>query len=192
MRFSTLFEILKEVRKSVSQRRYNENLNKFEDLEKVNPASFDDDVADRIETYLNHREKFYSRSFAEIVNYKDDLINRHLEEHPETYKNFRNRYFNEGIADIVKKVYESNKILEYRNELIQHYDPIYQDPIAGSMLDFRTHFFSPVKKFFGYTFDTFSFNIVFVWILTVFLYVILYFDLVRKLVRISDILKRRK
>jgi hypothetical protein len=192
IRFKALFKLKKEAKKIRNSGRIPEIPNKFEDLDKLNAGSFNNEVADEIEKYLDQREKFYSRSFAEIVQYKDNLINRHLEMHPETYKKYRDWYFNESVADIAKKVYESNKILEYRNELIQHYDPIYQDPVVKGKLDFRSHFFSPTKQFMGKYFDTFCFNIVVVWILTLMLYVTLYFDLLKKLVSISETLKRRK
>jgi ABC-type multidrug transport system ATPase subunit len=192
IRFKALFKLKKEAKKIRNSGRIPEIPNKFEDLDKLNAGSFNNEVADEIEKYLDQREKFYSRSFAEIVQYKDNLINRHLEKHPETYKKYRDWYFNESVADIAKKVYESNKILEYRNELIQHYDPIYQDPVVKGKLDFRSHFFSPTKQFMGKYFDTFCFNIVVVWILTLMLYVTLYFDLLKKLVSISETLKRRK
>lgn len=192
VRFSVLYHLKKEIEKTKRIRRQKVYPNKFDELDKLNAASFNNEIADKIETYLDRRERFYSGSFAEIVQLKDNLINLHLEKHPESYKNYRDWYSNEGIADIVKKVYESNKILEYRNELIQHYDPIYQDPVVKGNLDFRSHFFSPSKQFLGRLFDTYYFNITVVWILTVMLYFTLYFNLLKKLVSISETLKRRK
>jgi len=192
VRFSVLFNIKKEIGKTKKIKRQREYPNKFDELDKLNSASFNNEIAEKTETYLDRRERFYSRSFAEIVQLKDNLINLHLEKHPESYKNYRDWYFNEGIADIVKKVYESNKILEYRNELIQHYDPIYQDPVVEGNLDFRSHFFSPSKQFLGRLFNTYYFNIAVVWILTLIFYFILYYNLLKKLVSISETLKRRR
>ena len=192
VRFSVLFNLKKEIEKTKKIKRQREYPNKFDELDKLNSTSFNIEIAEKIETYLDRRERFYSRSFAEIVQLKDNLINLHLEKHPESYKNYRDWYFNEGIADIIKKVYESNKILEYRNELIQHYDPIYQNPVVEGNLDFRSHFFSPSKQFLGRLFDTYYFNIAVVWILTLIFYFILYYNLLKKLVSISETLKRRR
>ncbi len=192
LRFKVLYDLKKEIEKTRRTRRRTSYPNEFDELDKLKSGSFNNEIADKIETYLDHREKFYSRSFAEIVQLKDNLINLHLEKHPEAYKRFRDWYHNEGIADIVKKVYESNKILEYRNELVQHYDPVYQDPVVKGNFDFRSHFYSPYKHFMGKYYNTFNFNILVVWILTVILYVILYYNLLRKLLTISEILKRRK
>ena len=192
VRFSFLYGLRKKYHTIRRTRKQQEIPNEFEELDKLSPASFNSELADKIAEFLDQRERFYSMSFSEIVNFKDAKINLYLEERPETYKRYRNMYFNEGIADIIKKVYESNKILEYRQELIQHYDPIYQDPTVKGYLDFRSHFFSPTKYFMGKYFDTFYFNIVVVWILTLILYIFLYFDLLKKLISISDILKRHK
>jgi hypothetical protein len=98
----------------------------------------------------------------------------------------RDQYHNEGISDIVRKVYEKNKILEYDHHLVQHYDPIYQDPDVPDAFTLRTHYLSPVKPFLGKTYDTFWYNMTVIWILTVFLYAALYFEWLRKLIGLTQ------
>ncbi len=190
--FKSVLGIVKPPADIRNSRRKEEPSNKFDDLDKITPALYNQDIGDEIENYLNQREKFYSKLFALAVNIKDSKINYYVENRPGVYKKFRDEYFNEGIADIVKKVYESNKILEYRDELVQHYDPIYEDPVINGNFDFRSHFFSPKKYFFGRYFDTYKFNITFVWLLTIILYITLYFNLLGKTMTLSDRLKRKK
>jgi hypothetical protein len=74
---------------------------------------------------------------------------------------------------------------------VQHYDPIYQDPIPVSPISIRTHFYSPVKPFLGKTFDTYWFNIAVVWILTLLFYVVLYYDGLKKLLTFSERFKKK-
>jgi ABC-type multidrug transport system ATPase subunit/uncharacterized tellurite resistance protein B-like protein len=163
---------------------------KFDALEKLNAESFNRGISRKVYNYLNELDEYYSKIFSRADKIKQKIINTNLENKPEVYYRFRDNYHNEAVADIVKKVYETNKILEFRHELIQHYDPIYQDPVVKGKLDFRSHFFSPKKYIMGKYYDTYWFNICVVWILTIIFYITLYFDLLKKLISLSDRLKR--
>ena len=164
---------------------------KFDALEKLNASSFNRGISRKVYNYLNELDKYYSNVFSRADKLKQKIINKNLETKPDVYYRFRDNYHNEAVADIVKKVYETNKILEFRHELIQHFDPIYQDPVVKGKLDFRSHFFSPKKHFMGKYYDTYWFNICVVCILTIIFYITLYYDLLKKLITLSDRLKRR-
>ena len=79
--------------------------------------------------------------------------------------------------------------MEYKGELYQQIDPIYLDPSSDAPIGVRSHFFAPRKNFLGRYYDTYSFNIAFIWFMTILLYLALYFDLLGKLVR-SRLFKR--
>ncbi|UCH14049.1 MAG: ATP-binding cassette domain-containing protein [Bacteroidales bacterium] len=164
---------------------------KFEALDKLNETSFNRGVSRKVNIYLNELDDYYSLDFSRADRIKQKIINKNLENKPDVYYRFRDNYHNEAVSDIVKKVYETNKVLEFRNELIQHYDPVYKDPVVKGKLDFRSHFFSPKKHFWGKYYDTYWFNICVVWILTIIFYIILYFELLKKLITLSDRLKRK-
>jgi len=70
--------------------------------------------------------------------------------------------------------------------LIQKIAPVFLDPQPSSKIDFRSHFFPPVKHLFGKKFDTYRFNMSFIWILTLMLYITLYYDVLRKLINFSS------
>ncbi|MBN2764305.1 MAG: hypothetical protein JXR41_14520, partial [Bacteroidales bacterium] len=129
--------------------------------------------------------------FQLVSHQKENYINFWMENNPDGYTLLRDNYHNEGVSDIVRKVYEKNKILEFNQQLVQHYDPIYQDPIPASPVSIRTHFYSPAKPFLGKTFDTYWFNITIVWILTLLFYVILYFDGLKKLLTFTERFKKK-
>ena len=44
----------------------------------------------------------------------------------------------------------------------------------------RAHFYAPVKKIGSLHIDTFYFNLIFIWIITIIAYFLLYFDTLRK------------
>jgi hypothetical protein len=67
--------------------------------------------------------------------------------------------------------------MEKDNKLIQRADPIYLESDG-----FRSHFYAPNKKLFGYSFDTFWANIMVLWFMSIALIVTLYFDFFRKMI----------
>jgi DNA-dependent RNA polymerase auxiliary subunit epsilon len=111
---------------------------------------------------------------------------------PESYYYTRNAYHNESVADQVKKVFEKNQILEYNNEFIQQIDPIFLDPQPDNFFGFRSHFFAPRKYFAGQYWNTYWFNLVFVWALTLFFYVTLYFNALKRLLDLPEKFQRKK
>ena len=109
----------------------------------------------------------------------------HLENQKQKYYSYLDMFHNESVADQVRKIYERKKIIEYRGRLIRKIDPVFMDPEPGSFVGIRSHFFAPRKYFMGKYYETYSFNIAVIWVLTMALYVSLYFDLLKKLVNLS-------
>jgi hypothetical protein len=93
------------------------------------------------------------------------------------------KYENKAVKNTVENASELNRIIEWKGRLIQKYYPIYfQDHHPRNLLDFQAPFFSPTKHFMGMIFDTFYFNLSVIWVMTIILYVALYFDGLKKLV----------
>ena len=84
---------------------------------------------------------------------------------------------------------EPVRIIEYQGHLIQKIDPIYLDPESNN--PFGAHFYSPSKKIFGTYYKTFYVNIIVIWCMSLLLYFILYFRLLRKLLDITENLSNR-
>ncbi|MBN1951321.1 MAG: ATP-binding cassette domain-containing protein [Bacteroidales bacterium] len=172
----------------------------FFDLDKISPDNFSLEECKLFETYLEALKNFYSNLFREANLYRMNMVGKatgDFETDPKkrtakkkAYHDKFNDYYNEGIADILKKVYEKNKILVYENQFIQHIDPIYEYPVPEHKLSFRSHLYAPKKHFWGQYFETYWFNMVVIWILTTLLYVMLYFDVLRRLLSIRIPIKR--
>jgi len=169
----------------------NQEVAPFENLDKLSPESFNKITAKKVYDYLKELDKYYGDKFQRVSTQKENYINFWMENNPDGYTLLRDNFHNEGVSDIVRKVYEKNKILEFKQELVQHYDPIYQDPVPASPISIRTHFYSPVKPLLGKTYDTYWFNITVVWILTLLLYVVLYYDGLKKLLNFSERFKKK-
>jgi len=152
----------------------------FKSLDQLHPESFNEEVAANAKAYIGQLKDHY----RDIFNQADNTINRFLSENirnnKERFNAIKDAYYNESITDIVRKTFDKNKILRDGDKLIQVVDPIYQVPEPDNAVSFRTHFFAPQKHFAGTFFDTLWFNISVVWLLTILLYVVLYFDWLKK------------
>lgn len=86
-----------------------------------------------------------------------------------------NDYENENLGNMLKNKSEEKKIIEFEGELIQKIDPIFKN---GEGL--RAHFFAPNKKLFGTRLSTFVVNTIVIWLMTIGLFILLYFDFFAK------------
>lgn len=151
-------------------------------------AQYTPEFDQKLEAYFTAYKKFYQDAYNKAVAYREKLIYNRENEKGSNYNlnEYKNRYFNESLADLVTNVSEKERIIEYEGQLVQQINPIYLDPKPNSALDYRAHFFAPVKNLFGSMISTFWFNILVIWIMTVVLYVTLYFEWLKKLVNSFD------
>jgi hypothetical protein len=152
----------------------------FEHPDKITPDNFSHQLADDINKYLDRLLDYYQNQFYKANTIKEEFLTANISANREKFERIKDDYFNESIEDIVRKVFDKNKILREDNHLIQMVDPIYQRPEPKNYFDFRSHFFAPSKYFAGHYYETLWFNIAVVWVLTILLYVVLYFDLFKK------------
>ena len=152
----------------------------FKYLDKLNAIDFNEQIYSKTLDYIDQLNELYGSIFLNANTKREQMTQYLLENQKELYNSLKDDYFNETVSDIVRKTFDKNKILRDGDKLIQIIDPIYQMPEPEGILSFRTHFFAPSKYFAGRYWDTLWFNIASVWFLTICLYFVLYFDLVRK------------
>ena len=109
---------------------------------------------------------------------------------PQLYEAKRAAYHNESVSDLALKVFEKNKILQFRDELVQQYDPVYRDVVPRYALDIRAHFLAPRKHFLGHFFDTYKFNLAVIWVMSLALYLMLQLEVLTILGRIFSAARR--
>jgi hypothetical protein len=139
---------------------------------------------DSIRQQIISIKEYYSTKFSEANTQKDNFISK-LMNNKETEKIFLDRkrdYYNQSLADLVKRVDSKKRIIEYQGNLIQILDPVFLLPTPTSNpWDYRTHFYAPQKRFMNSLFDTFYFNLSVIWVMTFILYIMLYFDFLKRL-----------
>jgi ABC-type multidrug transport system ATPase subunit len=171
---SDLLLISNEIRKEQNlhpeiKSDYNFNLTP----EKINPEM----VRAALE-YIELVRKYNVRKYNVANNGRDGLIIKFESENREAFQRLKNEYFNTSLEESVTAKNDPQKIIEYKGELIQKFDPVYLDPEHKFI---KAHFYSPTKQLFGRYIDTYAINVAIIWIMTILLYLILYFRLLKKL-----------
>ena len=103
------------------------------------------------------------------------------------FNEWRNRYVSEAVSNAVKNMSSADRIVEYQGRLIQKIFPIYVDEHRSlQFLDFSASLYQPTKHFAGAHFDTLYFNIAVMWSMTVFLFITLYFDILKRFIKLLE------
>jgi hypothetical protein len=150
----------------------------FTGSDSLTPELFTVDIGDRAVAWLNAADKEYRR----LSNAADMKLDNYVSKNKEALDIMYDDYHNDKLEEIVRKIYEKNKMLVYNDRLIQNVDLIYLEPAPEGPLRFRTHFMAPVKNFMGLKIDTYTFNIVLVLLFTLILYVLLYFNVLKRII----------
>jgi len=153
------------------------------------PEAFSESHIAKATKFLSELKRHYINQFSIANREKERHLGKLMKDRRSVYFSMLDKYHNESVSDHVKKIYEKNQIIEYEGRLYQQIDPIFLNP-APDGLGIRSHFYAPRKYFMGRYFDTFNFNMGFIWFLTLVLYAVLYYDLVGKLVN-SRLFRRR-
>jgi len=159
---------------------------KFAEIDNLNPKAFSETTCAKALLYLKEITAFYDKEYADACESKRVLKEKYLKQPNgiELFQYNRATYDNSTIANIVQNKNAEVCIILEDGELIERTDPIYNYPKPLFSLDFRTHFFAPVKHFAGEFYDTLLFNIAIIWSMTGALYIALYFKLFKKFLKL--------
>lgn len=166
----------------------------FLEVALLKPQTFDSTVYVKTKIFLARLRQFYSNEGAKASREKEKKIQavKDLLGGDKEYEHFRQSYQNDAIAAFVKNLDEPLRIIESQGRLIQKVYPIYKDPDPEHLIDFDAQFYLPAKHFMNAKVDTYYFNLMVIWVMSITLYVTLYFDLLRKLLtRLENLSLRR-
>jgi ABC transporter ATP-binding protein, putative len=163
----------------------------FEYLRNLQPDSVDEVALYETVGYLEALKEHYNEIFQAKNQQRDAIVNHLVATQPRLYEAKRNAYHNESITDLATKAFEKNKILLFKDELVQQYDPVYRDPVPTSALDIRSHFLAPRKHLLGHFFDTFWFDLAMIWVMSLVLYVSLHIEFLRRMGNLFSWVRRR-
>jgi ABC transport system ATP-binding/permease protein len=167
----------------------------YVNTEKVVAGKMDSATYSSTVRFVTGLKAFYNKRMLGALAKKDSLIERMTatREDEEAYKRLRETYVNKAVSDAVKNITSADRIVEYDGELVQKIYPIYMmNPRPRHYFDSSAGLYQPVKHFAGSFFDTFVFNLIVIWMMTVFLFIALYFNLLKKFIRMLEHRKYRR
>jgi ABC-type multidrug transport system ATPase subunit len=145
---------------------------------------FSDSTVSAIHSYINRVKKL---THSRAVNSKKEqtLINNDLIDRlgVKAYTTFKNKYYNKKLSDLVLNQILIQKIDEKDGRLIRKYEPAYMKPTSRFG---RAHLYAPVKIIGRFEIDTLWYNVVAIWLYSLFFYLTLRTDLLRKAMTFSE------
>lgn len=171
---------LELIRKSLQDEPFKTGVEKVDFTSPWSLQLFTPEFDATLTAYLDNFRKKYLDQYNGIVARKENDIIQLQKTSDYNVLEFKNHYYNEDMADLVKNVNTKDRILEYKGELIQQINPVFNDPKQTGLLNYRAHFFAPTKNLLGMRFDTYYFNILVIWVVTFLFYILLYFEALRK------------
>ncbi len=149
--------------------------NCLDNLNEFRSGYTDSRLLDPIESFISIIKLQSIRDLNE-GNKKLDLIIDSLG--IEHYRELRNRLTNQSLKDITTNSLEENKLIVSNSKIFRNDDPIFHLPSEQSF--FNAHFYAPYKYIGLKRIKTHTANMIIIWLMSIFLYVILYFDLLKK------------
>jgi hypothetical protein len=153
-------------------------------LASISPSKFDSSGYQKAYSFLENLKRVYIKRYNNADQKKEQIIEELINtpEKEREYDEFKDQYHNETISEIVKNISETHRIIERDGKLIQKIYPIYKDPDPDHVIDFDAQFYMPSKHFLNRNIDTFYFNTGVIWSMSLVMALLLYFDILRKII----------
>ncbi len=152
------------------------------------PARFNQVIADSAKKYLDRQRDYQTGLNNQLRNQKDQIVRKMSKEKGKGYLfSLKQNHHNKALEDLVLNIRADELYRETKNGIMQKIAPIYKKP------DFdygRAHFLSSEKRVAGISIDTLWFNLATIWLMSLFLYLALYYNWLRKLISGVGKLKR--
>jgi len=164
----------------------------FLNIDKINSKNFDEKIANDILLCLESRLLLLKKELLKIEKEIDnvyDSLNKKFGQ--DKLIKLKENYHNESIENLVLNKYSLENYKIYKGEIIQVSKPIYVTP--DSKIG-RAHYFSAFKILGNFKVDTLWFNLMFIWFTSLILYVLLRFEVLRKIIEsnIWNCLKKKR
>jgi hypothetical protein len=161
----------------------------FTFIDYLSPDKVTPEAAAAASEYIEAVRKYYIKYYNNANDQKDALLAKLEAPDKAASLKLKNDYYNTSLEEFVLNKNEADKITEYKGELIQKMDPIFMDPKNKFI---RAHFYSPTKQIFGIFVDTYTVNVIVLWVMTIVLYLALYFRLLKKLLDSGEVAMGKK
>ncbi len=155
-------------------------------VDQLVPGSVNRETLEYTREYLQALKDFYSATFK-IAFTKVEEIKRSFD--LEELQELERRHTNNTLEEFVTNKKTVDYFTEYKGDMIQKKDPIYLDPTKKFI---KAHFYAPRKMIAGAFVLTIWVNVMVIWLMTLGLYVLLYFRVLKKFLDLMERPSSRK
>lgn len=150
-------------------------------VEKLYPSIYSEEVLAEYDNFLSRAEKRFIAIYNSAVKERDDKYTSIAKKlgGNEQFQNYKQKYYNKQLAFVMTNEKELNEFVVQDNEIVRVREAVFRSPEASNG---RAHFYAPVKRIFNLSIGTLYFNLLFIWLYTFVMFVILYYDILRKII----------
>lgn len=156
--------------------------------DELSPQEVNKESLDKTREYLRTLQEFY-RGLLKTQTKELDRITASFEK--DELATLRRKQSNERLTEFVtnSKSFKTYTEFKKKEDMIQKRDPIYLDPTHRFI---KAHFYAPRKMIGGFFIDTIWVNIMVIWVMTLVLYIMLYYRVLKGLMDVFERLTPRK
>jgi ABC-type multidrug transport system ATPase subunit len=176
------------IKNELGKMALNLQINQPKFVDNLNIHTYGKGLADSVINYIDILEKHYIIQYNWAILKKetiyDGLIDKFGSE--KAFYDYKMRYYNKQLADVVRNNKEVTEYNTYDGELVRTKDAVFREPENNHG---RAHFYAPIKKVSSVVIGTFWFNLMVLWLYSGVMFVLLYFDVLRKIISYFEILR---
>lgn len=184
-------EEVRLLKNELGKLNYGLNITLPQGLDRLQQGQITNEQNKALDSYLKRIWKHYHQKYLDAVTEREQLIasmTSQLGGKTEMVA-YRNRFVNEKLSSLALNEQEMVEYITYEDEFVRMRDPVYTLPTTGNG---RAHFLAPYKRVGPFYVDTFWFNIIIIWLSSGLWFVILYYDLLRKLIEYFEGMKLQR
>jgi ABC-type multidrug transport system ATPase subunit len=159
--------------------------------EEITLENFDDNMFASIYNYLTEVKSHYHSIYLGTLSEQDKIYSKLITRFggKEKFLEFKRKYSNNQLANTVENKKEFLTYIVHDNQIIKLKEPIFTLPLSKQG---RSHFYAPYKRFMNQYIDTYWYNMLRIWLSTSIFFIILYFDLLFKVIKYFENIRLRR
>jgi hypothetical protein len=164
----------------LKEQRFLKNKYIFNGINKLNKKDFTPSMQKDLKDFLDELNEHYINYENKARKQEGELTQKLIAQlGQDNFIALKDNYTNESLDQLMTNSGDfGDRCLEIEGRLIQRIDPVYLDPTDSNFG--AAHFYAPNKRFMGNLIPTYWFNLAVIWLMSISLMVMLYFEVFKK------------
>ncbi|NJM93258.1 MAG: hypothetical protein HC842_00120 [Cytophagales bacterium] len=147
-----------------------------------------EELCEKAGPYLLNLSHFYEKAYDQAIEKKEATLARL---NPKVLLDKKMRHTNESLSGVLKGSFQKTKLKEVGHEIIPQLFPIYYlSPKREGLTFLYMPLYTPNKYLMGWSIPTFGFAVTCIWLMSAFLFALLYYDGLRQMLHLNTLPNR--